>query len=543
MFKRNHLFPLIFAFSFFLLSCQAEESASPLPQTPPLLGEPFAPTVGYLSHGLLFDDVSVAAGVMYKRYGTEKLIGQAWGDIDNDGWLDLYTTDNEGPNRLYRNLGNGRFAMSDWYENVALPQAVSSGAVFADYDNDGDADLLVLNWGQNHLFENTGTGFEDVTAAAGLAADEAQSKTASWGDYDEDGFLDLYIANWSCSPKCGRPTEGEKDQLFHNNGDGTFTDVTNALLGGSRTRGAGFVASFVDYDNDGDADIYLVNDEFINPIGNILWRNDGPGCDGWCFTDVSAEAGVDTRVMGMGLATADYDNDGDIDFYFSNAGPMTLLQNQGDGTFVDVSNESGTRLSEQSIGWGAVFFDYDNDGWQDLYLAISDQLPTAHPADAFMRNDGAGSFERISTTVSGLDRTGRTLGVAYADYDKDGWLDLVIGNYDGQYVLYHNTGQAADNGRIAVKLIGDGQVINRDAVGARATVILSDGRVQMQEVTAGSSLGAGNTLTLHFGLGEATIEQLIIDWPDGTQHIFDGVEANLQYTITYGNEQLPMSNE
>jgi hypothetical protein len=237
--------------------------------------------------------------------------------------------------------------------------------------------------------------------------------------------------------------------------------------------------------------------------------------------------------MGMGLATADYDNDGDIDFYFSNAGPMTLLQNQGDGTFEDVSATSGTRLSEKSIGWGAVFFDYDNDGWQDLYLAISDQVPTDNPTDAFMRNDGAGSFERLSTAVSGLDRTGRTLGVAYADYDNDGWLDLVIGNYDGHYVLYHNTGQATDNGRLAITLKGDGQTINRDAVGARATIILSDGRVQMQEVTAGSSLGAGNTLTLHFGLGQATVEQLIIAWPDGTQQTYENIAINQRYTIHY----------
>lgn len=531
MINRFYLLFLMLAV-FLMVGCQTAEMPQEAAGTS-LDGEPFVPTVAYVREGLLFDDVSVPAGIVYKRYGSEKLIGQAWGDVDGDGWLDLYTTDHEGPNRLYHNNGDGTFALSVLAEQVALPQAESSGAVFADYDNDGDADLLVLNWGRNVLFANTAEGFVDVTAEAGLADDEAQSKTASWGDYDGDGDLDLYIANWSCYPRCGRPQQGELDRLYRNGGDGTFTDVTVATLTGGRTRGAGFVASFVDYDNDGDADIYLVNDEFINPVGNALWRNDGPGCEGWCFTDVAAEVGANTKVMGMGLATADYDNDGDIDLYFSNAGPMAFLQNQGDGTFVDVSAETGTDLGSEFIGWGTVFFDYDNDGWQDLYMAISDLLPSDDPADAFMRNDGAGSFEHVPPRVSGLDRDGRTLGVAYADYDNDGWLDLVVGNYDGRYVLYHNSGQMEENGRIAVKLVGDGVQVNRDGVGARVMLVLSDGRVQMQEVVAGSSLGAGNTLQLHFGLGEAEIEEMIVRWPDGTEQSFTNVTLNQRYTLVY----------
>lgn len=506
--------------------------APPTAETLP--SQPFAPTIAYVSQSVLFDDVTVPAGLIYMRQGKERLIGQAWADINNDGWLDLYLTDSDGENQLYQNNGDGTFALSPWAGAVSLPRATSSGTVFADYDNDGDPDLLVLNVGTNNLFRNTGAGFEDVTTAAGLAEDSAHSKTASWGDYDQDGYLDLYIANWSCSPDCGRPTEGDKDRLYHNNGDGTFTDLTTPLLGGRGVRGAGFVATFVDYDNDGDPDIYLVNDEFINPIGNILWRNDGPGCQSWCFTEVSAEAGANTEVMGMGLATADYDNDGDMDFYFSNAGPMALLQNQGDGTFADVAQQTGTELGRDTIGWGAIFFDYDNDGWQDLYLAVSDNLAGGLPADRLMRNNGRGQFSTMPVVQTGLDSSGNTLGVAYADYDNDGWVDLVIGNFNGHYQLYHNTAAASENGRIAIKLVGSGP-INRDAVGARVQLVLDDGRVLLQEVKSGSSLGAGDTLLLHFGLGRAQILQLTIIWPNGQRETYSDIAPNRRYTFEYNN--------
>ncbi|MCS6863400.1 MAG: VCBS repeat-containing protein, partial [Abditibacteriales bacterium] len=220
------------------------------------------------------------------------------------------------------------------------------------------------------------------------------TKSASWGDFDNDGFLDLYLANWSCYPKCGRPMEGDPDRLYRNNGDGTFTDVSH-YLGGS-LNGAGFIAGFNDYDNDGDLDIYLVNDEWVNGIGNKLWRNDGPGCLGWCFTQVAEQSGAASKLFGMGLAVGDYDNDGDLDYYYSNAGPMELLQNQGDGTFREMAEAAGVQAAN-GIGWGAVFFDYDNDGWRDLYLAIADT--TDHKgiaANRLFRNNRDGTFTTVA---------------------------------------------------------------------------------------------------------------------------------------------------
>jgi enediyne biosynthesis protein E4 len=191
----------------------------------------------------VFVDVSQLAGVTNNRVaGIEMVAGQAWGDYDNDGFLDLYVTDPVGKNTLYRNNGNGTFSVSEFAKQVELFNAYSQGASFADYDNDGWKDLIVVTWGKNYLFHNQqGRGFTDISEQAGLRG-EHNSKTASWGDFDNDGFLDLYIANWSCYPKCGRAMDGETDQLYRNNGDGTFANVTDYLKGG--TLGAGFVATF-----------------------------------------------------------------------------------------------------------------------------------------------------------------------------------------------------------------------------------------------------------------------------------------------------------
>lgn len=478
----------------------------------------------------LFINASESAGVVNNRLGTDKVIGQAWGDYDQDGWLDLYVTDPAGPNTLYRNEQDGTFSISAYTDSVALPNDYSTGVVFTDYNNDGWPDLYVLNWGPNTLFRNErGLGFVDVTTQAGVAGNE-NSQTASWGDYDQDGWLDLYVANWSCYPRCGRPSSGEMDRLYHNNGDGTFSDVSS-LLGG-KMAGAGFVASFIDYDNDGDLDIYLVNDEFIHPVGNALWRNDGPGCDGWCFSDVSEEAGANTKVMGMGLAIGDYNNDGYLDFYFSNAGPMTLLQNMGNGTFSDMATPAGV-VQEGAIGWGTAFFDYDNDGWQDLYLAVAENSDGSPPADPLFHNEGDGTFENVSA-ISGLDTIpGRTLGVAYADYDNDGWVDLAVGHYDSGYEIYRNLGAEFSTSHwLGVELVGRG-AINREGIGSRVYLTTKDGNTQSQLVTNGSSLGAGNMTRLHFGLGDAAIQELKIVWPDGTEQQFRNVPADQLLKIDY----------
>ncbi|MCL4869000.1 MAG: VCBS repeat-containing protein [Anaerolineae bacterium] len=516
-----------------LVGCAAAEESRPQPNdaslallatAQPLPLPPFPDTTR------LFFNVTEQAGLAAAppHQGTEKLIGQAWGDYDRDGWLDLYITDSAGPNTLFHNNQDGTFSISEFSAMVSLSEAMSSGVLFADYNDDGWPDLYVLNWGANVLYRNDGgKGFTEVTAAAGVD-DTGHGKSAAWGDVNNDGFLDLYVANWACYPLCGRPQAGDRDRLYLNNGDGTFTDISGSLS--SKILGAGFAVSFIDYDNDGDLDIYLVNDEFINPVGNALWRNDGPGCNGWCFTDVSADSGSNTRVMGMGLAAADYNNNGFIDFFFSNAGPMALLQNLGDGTFTNVAAAAGVALSADVIGWGAVFFDYDNDGWLDLYLAVSDRAPGTPPRDAFLRNNGDGTFTELLDV--GFDGGRSNLGVAYGDYDRDGWVDLVVGSYNQGYQLYRNLGGSSGHHRMVFDLVGGGP-INRDAIGTRVTVTTPDGRTQMQEVHSGSSLGAGNALTLYFGLGRALQATVTVTWPDGLSQTFATIPANFHYTLVY----------
>lgn len=482
----------------------------------------------------IFADVSRSTGITHNRFGTIKAVGQAWGDYDNDGWLDLYVTDTDGPNSLYRNNSDGTFLVSELAEIVALNELESTGVTFADYDNDGWKDLYVVSRGPNVLFRNLeGRGFENVSDHAGVT-DLLDGKSASWGDFDQDGYLDLYVTNWSCYPDCGRPMYGDSDHLYRNKGDGTFEDVTNYL--GAQTMGAGHAASFLDFDNDGDLDIYLVNDQFINDIGNVLWRNDGSGCKGWCFTEISEQAGVDQRVMGMGIASADYDNDGDLDIYFTNAGSMTLLQNQPDGSFKNVAAPAGVETSE-SVGWGAAFLDYDNDGWRDLYLAVAMKMdPQTLPGNILFQNNADGTFSRIACDTGASD-VGGTIGIAYADYDQDGHVDFVIGNHIDGYRLYRNEGIASpENHWLTVELIGAGQV-NRDAVGARIYITSEDRLIQMDEVTNGSSMGSGNELALHFGLGKSKkVIEMTVVWPDGLHQIFENIATDQRYTLHYPME-------
>ncbi len=521
-----------------------------------------------------FVDVSESAGISASHRGEWQLfdddfatgylgIGQAWGDYDNDGWLDLYVTGNRDPSVLYQNNGAGAFSVSDLSPQVALGDAETGGAVWVDYDNDGWQDLYVVNHGPNALFHNEGgTGFSDVTAAAGVG-DAGKGTTATWGDFDGDSYLDLYVVNWSCFPECGDPNisrehDAARDTLYHNQGDGSFVDVSY-LLEYDLLLGAGFSASFSDYDNDGDADIYVVNDQFKNMLGNILWRNDGPGCvppdgDGlsakeehglnWCWTEASVEAGARTFIHGMGLAVGDYDNDLDLDFYFSDmVNGMVLLQNQGDGSFDDVADEAGVAVGPSSaVGWATIFFDYDNDSWLDLYLTATEFVQfdiTSGPEgmmfeyrEFLFRNRGDGSFAD-ATPQKWIDDAVPSMGLAYADYDKDGWLDFVLGNWNQGYVLYKNTGGLThDRNWINVRLRGGGD-INRDAIGARVYLTTDGDRTLMQEVKSGSSLGAGNDTALHFGLGEDSVRELLVRWPNGAETFLSDVAVNQFLEVKY----------
>ncbi len=493
-----------------------------------------------------FVDVTIQAGIdaMHTAFWDGKGsdgylgVGQAWGDYDNDGWIDLYVTGNQAENVLYRNLGDGSFSPSALSSQVAMPDSLSGGAVWADFDNDGWRDLYVLARGENKLFRNLeGEGFEDVTTSAGVG-DDATGETATWGDYDNDGFLDLYVVNWTCEPICDPIDFNDfQDVLYHNNGDGTFSDVSDLLVY-DKLLGAGFTATFVDYDGDVDLDLYIINDEYMNPIGNVLFRNDGSGCGGWCWSDVSAETNADVVLSGMGIAVADYDNDADIDFYFSNMlNKFSLLRNDGT-VFDDQAEAAGIHFGwTDTVGWGTGFFDFDNDGWKDIYLAATgfiqrdlnvepEGMHFPHPNYLFHNNQD-GTFTDV---WQGEERP--SMGFAYADYDNDGAVDFVVSNWNEGFQLFHNQISPGRNW-FTVDLRG-GNGINLDAVGSKVVVTTNDGLQQLQVVTAGGSLGAGNDMRLHFGLGSWAIESVAITWPNGEQMTYENVDANQIWQVTYG---------
>ena len=518
----------------------ADEQDPPPPPPPPPAPPP--PPLRGGDYGVRFVDVTDDAGVTTAHdvtrlfgvnYDPYEVTGQAWCDIDNDGWVDVYLTNPSGANRLWMNKGDGTFEASAYAADVEASADLSGGALFFDYDNDGWRDLYLLNQGPNRLYRNLqGAGFQDVTAGSGLD-DPRKGVTASAGDYDNDGDLDVYVCNWACWDCVADNSafQGNEDRLFRNDGAGVFTDVSDRL-GRPFLTGYGFTGSFVDYDNDGDLDIYLVNDKGqagpdVQPLNrNALFRNDGDSASGWVWTEVAISAGADARVYGMGLAIGDVDGDLALDLAFTDGGPARLLHNNGDATFSDVSIDVGFR--SEDLGWGICLTDWNRDGALDSFIACSPKAST------LLLNEGDGTF-RDDSAASGFDYDAYTMGCAACDYDQDGWPDLMIGEWGSKYRLFRNTGlrdatQTA-GGWVSFRCVGGG-AINRDAIGARVTVHRSDGVVAMQEVKSGSSIGSGEDTALFFGLSDADVDFVDVLWPDGSTTQHTGISAGGVRTLS-----------
>ena len=548
-----------------------------------------------------FDEVSEQAGVNFTHYRDLLDIiplgaGVVVFDYNGDGLQDVYLTatpdiaslapEGEDKNALFRNNGDGTFTGMAGEAGVADAEAKGNGGCAADYDNDGDQDLFVANWGDSRLFRNDGDGsFTDVAGTAGLADPDGtyRSMGCAWGDYDRDGWLDFIVvrhideSNPDAFTKRLYYFDVRPLALFHSNGDGTFTEVTH-LLGAtpnpSHTEGeygsvwgAGFQPAWVDFDNDGDLDLYIINDfgEYIQP--NVLWRNDGP-LDGisdgepssntsisprgrvgvgaspeeWTFTDVSQESGAGAAMFGMGLAVADYNSDGYLDMFVTNIGDNVLLSTADGETFRDTAANVGVAYGEfrrqQRVSWGTVFFDYDNDGYEDLYVASgyldTDDINRREQPNLLFRNNGAGVFEDVSA-VSGAADWGTGRGVAYADFDGDGCLDLFVANLGRSAAkgesarLFRNRCDWGNNWLI-VKTVGTAS--NRDGIGARIT-LTAGGRIQIREVAAGASNSSQNMLPVHFGLGQAAVvDEVRVRWPSGTVQTLRDVAANQALTAT-----------
>jgi hypothetical protein len=500
-----------------------------------------------------FQNVAGDAGIMRSHHGDPSEgspavgTGAAWGDYDNDGWLDLYVTDYMGTSHLYRNNRDGTFTDVAGRAGVAHPPRHTTSATFVDYDNDGWLDLYVgVAYGPNVLYHNNRDGtFTDVTAHSGLG-DSGRTLSTAWADYDGDGYLDVFVANYPEEAVTFDPnsTPGEntqhvmrmprpQDRLYHNNGDGTFSDVT-PQLGFVPTRGFGFSAVWFDFNRDGRPDLYVAYDfgQVIQP--NTLWRNDGPGGPtGWRFAQVEQAAGVASKANCMGVASGDYDNDGWLDLAVSNIGPNFLYHNERGASFRELAagahvtyhNQVIDNAMDPSMTWGVDFADFNNDGWLDLYIVAGamDYEHVPQPNLLFM-NNYRGGFIDVSA-ASGTNDPGQGRSVAVGDYDGDGWLDMFVANYGQPPLLYRNVGGGSRNGWVRLKL--EGTQSNRDAVGARVTLFAGGMRPQTREVQIGQGLGSCDDTALHFGLGRATrVDRVEIRWPSGQRQILRNLAPN-----------------
>ncbi len=492
-----------------------------------------------------FDDVAASAGVSMTHDGmaVDSIdtfgSGAAWLDIDNDGDLDLYVTMRQSANYLFENQGDGTFTEVGALWGAQDAGHDGSGVAAADFNNDGWVDLYLANADEDVLLKNDrGLGFVDVTATAfpGISYD-ARGQSASWGDYDGDGFLDLYVSNHK---HLSGLSADHQDRVFHNNGDETFTEVSD-LFGLSELDGYGFLGKWTDYDDDGDPDLFLVNDciqgQDPDALTNRMFRNDG-GIDGldWRFTEVSVEVGIDQCENGMGLTTADYNRDGWFDYFMSNNYEPLLYKNLG-GAFEDAATEAGVDerdvpgTSNHRQTWGVNFVDFNLDGWADLFVAAGSLHPPVEENEQpniLYTNNGDGTFTDISD-VSGLADVNRGRTSIHADYDQDGDADLFLVNYGGNAMLYRNN-NANGNHWLIVDL--EGTVSNRNGIGAKVTVTTPDSVVQINELGSGSSLGGGDDLAVYFGLeANLAVDELQVRWPSGIVQTLTGVTVDQRLKV------------
>ncbi len=524
-----------------------------------------------------FEDVSKQAGLTVsniaepeQHYIIESTSGGVgFIDCDNDGKLDIVTINSSTVDR-YR--AGGDLMVTLYHQDADLKftditQAAGltrkgwgMGVAVADFDNDGWQDLYVTGYGGNALYRNLGNcKFEDVTDKAGLRVG-GYSEGAAWGDYNRDGFVDLFVPRYlsmdldklpkpdaadklcdfqGISMECARRGHnGETDFLFRNRGDGTFEDVSKKAGVDDPGRYLGMQGMWADYDNDGWPDLYVTNDG--GP--NYLYHNKHDGT----FEDVGLYSGAALSLEGqergsMGVDFGDIDHDGRLDIFVSNfAGEANALYwNQGERGFTDISWPSGiARPSVSYVGWGTAFFDMDNDGWLDLFVAnghvfpqmdnVKGSAPYRQPVLLF-RNKRNRSFEDV-TALAGLDKlpAASRRGAAFGDVNNDGKVDILLLNVGQPPTLLINRTET-DNHAVLFRLVGTKS--NKSAIGARFTVT-SGGVTQFSEVRSGSSYCSQNDLRLHFGLGkDSTISSVELAWPSGKKEVYKDLAADFIYTI------------
>ena len=538
-----------------LAACGGGSSGSPpqsqTPATPPpttSVTKPASP----VDH-VAFTEIALAAGLDYLHgfrtdsTSTEAVSGVAVGDYDNDGWLDLYIAQGDtGSNLLYRNqsqAGAYAFQNSSGIAGVAMSlDDKTCGPTFVDYDGDGDEDLFVGGVDDDpfKVFSNNGDGtFTDATVASGLSSIARENNISSaFGDYDQDGDLDFFVAHWTFS--IGELPSGSTQHLWRNNGDGTFSDVSEeTFVGDSLIESAGsdftFTPNFADIDNDADLDLLVVAD---NGTSQVLLNNGDQGGGLYTFSNATDET-VITDEAGMGASVADFDNDGDLDWFVSSIseeGSTTrtgnrLYENTGNGIFSDITTDAGVRTGYW--GWASCAADFNNDGHLDIFHVNGISMGAAavyldDPSRLFIAN-GDGTFTEYSDPLGLVDqKQGR--GVVCFDGDQDGDIDIFIANNGDTPSLFRNDGGNSLN-YLNVRL--GGVAPNTSAIGARVYVS-SGGVIQMREVSAGSNYVSQNPTEQHFGLNSTdTIDDIRVVWPDQTETSRIAISANQRIRVSY----------
>ncbi|MGH9530428.1 MAG: CRTAC1 family protein [Terriglobales bacterium] len=524
--------------------------------------------------------MNVFGGVDTKKYIIETTgTGVAIFDYDNDGWPDIFVVngttlkgfpEGKGPsNHLYHNNHDGTF--TDVTQQVGL-QATGwgQGVCVGDYDNDGWEDLYVTYYGRNRLYHNDHGVFKEVAEQAGVAGTgKAWGTGCAFVDYDRDGKLDLMVANyvdfdlatapgpgerpaciWKGVPvMCGpRGLPGAKNILYHNLGGGKFEDVTVKSHIDKAAGHYSLSVSTLDYDNDGWPDIYVACDS----TPSILYHNNHDGT----FTDVAVVAGAafneDGRAQaGMGSTVADFNGDGTLDIFRTNFSDdtSTLYRNNGNGIFDDVTYAAGLGLHTQYLGWGAMFFDFDNDGWPDLLVVnghVYPEVDKQHLGSNFQEpkilyhNNGNGTFTDISADAGlAINAATSARGLAVGDLWNDGRLSAVISNMNGHPSLLVNQVKSA-NHWIAFRMVGTKS--NRDGIGARIS-LQAGGRMRVDEVRSGSSYSSSSDMRVHFGLGGANkIDFVQVHWPSGLMERFHDLPVDAIHVLNEGTGAVVRAN-
>jgi hypothetical protein len=520
---------------------------------------------------IAFEDVASKAGVEFilqnsatgDKHQIETMVsGVAVFDYNNDGWPDLYFVNGASQpdlekikpayyNRLYRNNGNGTFSDVTMAAGVR-GDGYAMGVAAADYDNDGATDLFIAGVNRNILYRNRGDGtFEDVTQRAGLAhagtGIKPWSVSAGWFDYDNDGLLDLFVVNYCVwtpekDPPCTinkvrtychpRYYEGLPNQLYHNNGDGTFTDVSKSS-GIAAHLGKGMGLAFLDYDLDGKLDVFVANDT----VPNFLFHNEGGGQ----FREVALRSGVafneDGRALSsMGVDARDIDNDGREDIWVAANATETfpLFRNLGKGLLMDVTYPSGIgRQTMAATGWSNGIYDFNNDGQKDLFAAcsaIDDNTETfaarkARQSNKVLANLGNLRFLDVSAAAGkDFQQLGAHRGAAFGDFDRDGRVDAVVSRIGERAELFRNVSPVR-NHWLALRLRG--RRSNRDGIGALVHIATASGIEQWNRVTTATGYGSSSDRTVFFGTGKDTVAKSIeIAWPSGVRQKLKDVKAD-----------------